>query len=65
MTRFGFHTNFASNFVGITLLEFRQEEFDGERAGVSFFRELAQNPSQGTNSVAGNNAARPAPRRLA
>ena len=26
---FGFHTNFPGNFVGITLLEFRQEEFDG------------------------------------
>jgi non-heme chloroperoxidase len=40
---FGFDTNFAGNLVGITLLEFRQEEFHGERAGVSLFRELAQN----------------------
>jgi hypothetical protein len=43
---FGFHTNFACNLVGITLLEFWQEEFDRERAGVSFFQELAQNSSQ-------------------
>ena len=51
---FGFDTNFAGNLVGITLLEFRQEEFHGERAGVSFFRELAQNSSQRADSVAGN-----------
>ena len=34
---FGFHTNFTCNLVGVTLLEFWQEEFHGERAGISFF----------------------------
>ena len=53
---FGFNTNFTCNLVGVTLLEFWQEEFHGERAGISFFRKLAQNSSQRADSIAGNNS---------
>ena len=53
---FGFHPNFTCNLIGVALLEFWQEEFHGERAGISFFRKLAQNSSQRADSIAWNNS---------